>query len=124
MGSCGGGGYYGGGCFAKNGSTACGAGGSGYVDTVKLTNAQTIAGNTSFISPTGTNETGHAGNGYIRITVIETLSGNTLIKIPSELPSTYSQLEYLHFTGSQYINTGVIVDGNTGFDITLEPLNG
>ena len=36
-----------------------------------LTDAQTIAGNTSFTSPTGSSETGHSGNGYCRITVIE-----------------------------------------------------
>lgn len=36
-----------------------------------LTNAKTIAGNTSFTSPTGSSETGHSGNGYCRITVIE-----------------------------------------------------
>lgn len=36
-----------------------------------LTDAQTIAGNTSFISPSGSSETGHSGNGYCRITVIE-----------------------------------------------------
>ena len=33
-----------------------------------LTNAQTIAGNQSFKSPDGTNETGHTGNGFCRIT--------------------------------------------------------
>lgn len=36
-----------------------------------LSNAKTIAGNTSFTSPTGSSETGHPGNGYCRITVIE-----------------------------------------------------
>lgn len=36
-----------------------------------LTDAQTIAGNNSFVSPTGSSETGHSGNGYCRITVIE-----------------------------------------------------
>lgn len=36
-----------------------------------LTNAKTIAGNTSFPSPSGASETGHSGNGYCRITVIE-----------------------------------------------------
>ena len=36
-----------------------------------LTNAKTIAGNKSFPSPSGTSETGHSGNGYCRITVIE-----------------------------------------------------
>ena len=36
-----------------------------------LSAAKTIAGNTSFTSPTGSSETGHSGNGYCRITVIE-----------------------------------------------------
>lgn len=77
----GGGGWYGGG--AGNYGTA-GAGGSGYVYTSStaknypsgcllnssyyLSNAQTIAGNQSFPSPTGGTETGHSGNGYVRIT--------------------------------------------------------
>lgn len=66
---------------------AGGGGGSGYVYTSStaknypsgcllnssyyLTDAQTIAGNTSFISPSGSSETWHSGNGYCRITVIE-----------------------------------------------------
>ena len=143
--SCGGGGggWYGGGGAYDNDSDSdgrWGGGGSGYVYTSStasnypsgcllnssyyLTDAQTIAGNTAFTSPTGTNETGHTGNGYIRITVIEANSGNTLIKIPQTLPSTYSPIEYLQFTGTQYIDTGAIVDSNTGFDITFEVLNG
>ena len=36
-----------------------------------LTNASTKAGNTSFVAPGGGNETGHSGNGYARITLIE-----------------------------------------------------
>lgn len=60
------------------------AGGSGYVYTSStasnypsgcllnssyyLTEAQTIAGNTSFASVSGSTETGHGGNGYARIT--------------------------------------------------------
>jgi hypothetical protein len=47
-----------------------------------LTNATTLAGNAAFTSPTGTRETGHAGNGYIRITVIKASPENTLVKIP------------------------------------------
>lgn len=66
---------------------AGGGGGSGYVYTSStaknypsgcllnssyyLTDAQTIAGNNSFVSPTGSSETWHSGNGYCRITVIE-----------------------------------------------------
>ena len=68
----GGGGWYGGG----NGNAA--SGGSGFVYTsanaqcqapaaYMLTNAQTIAGNLSFVAPDSTTETGHAGNGAARI---------------------------------------------------------
>ena len=142
-GGAGGGGWYGGGGSYPDYSgddDRGGGGGSGYVYTSStasnypsgcllnssyyLIDAQTIAGNTAFTSPTGTNETGHTGNGYIRITAIKAGSGNTLVKIPQTLPSTYSPIEYLQFTGTQYIDTGVIVDSNTGFDITFEVLNG
>lgn len=63
-----------------------GGGGSGFVWTAStasnvpsgysvssnyyLTDASTIAGNTSFESPTGGTETGHSGNGYAKITWI------------------------------------------------------
>ena len=139
----GGGGWYGGGGSYPDTSgddDRGGGGGSGYVYTSStassypsgcllnssyyLTNAITVTGNTAFTSPTGASETGHTGNGYVRITVIKTGSGNTLVKIPSSLPTTYSPIEYLQFTGTQYIDTGVTVDSNTGFDITFEPLNG
>ena len=79
----GGGGWYGGG-YSRRGP---GGGGSGYVYTNStysqypsgcllnssyyLTNASTSAGTTSFLSPSGSSETGHAGNGYIRITVLD-----------------------------------------------------
>lgn len=87
--SCGGGGggWYGGGGAYDNDSDSdgrWGGGGSGYVYTSStaknypngcllnsthyLTNAQTIAGNTSFTSPTGSAETGHTGSGFCRIT--------------------------------------------------------
>ena len=75
----GGGGWYGGGLHCDSAG-----GGSGYVytsatasnypsgcllnSTYYLSNAQTIAGNKSFPSPTGGTETGHSGNGYVRIT--------------------------------------------------------
>ena len=83
----GGGGWYGGSGSYPDGSgddDRGGGGGSGYVYTAEtatnypagnyvnssyyLTNAQTIAGNQSFKSPTGTAETGHTGNGFCRIT--------------------------------------------------------
>ena len=78
----GGGGWYGGGLHCDSAG-----GGSGYVYTSStasnypsgcllnssyyLTDAKTIAGNNSFVSPTGSSETGHSGNGYCRITVIK-----------------------------------------------------
>ena len=97
----GGGGWYGGGaCTNYSDSTnyrGYNGGGSGYVyssstasnypsgcllnSSYYLTDAQTIAGNTAFLSPTGTSETGHTGNGYCRITVIKTGS-NMFIKVP------------------------------------------
>lgn len=85
----GGGGWYGGYAYnyAQDSQTAlrgyCG-GGSGYVYTSStasnypsgctlnsgyyLEDAQTIGGNTSFPSTNGSSETGHEGNGYVRIT--------------------------------------------------------
>lgn len=90
--SCGGGGggWYGGGGAYDNDSDSDGrngGGGSGYIYTAAtasnypsgcllnssyyLSDAQTVTGATSFLSPAGANETGHTGNGYARITVIE-----------------------------------------------------
>lgn len=92
-GGAGGGGWYGGASrysvssYSTGSDSEGGGGGSGYVYTSStaknypsgcllnssyyLTNAQTIASNNSFVSPTGSSETGHSGNGYCRITVIE-----------------------------------------------------
>ncbi|WP_368256463.1 glycine rich domain-containing protein [Blautia wexlerae] len=92
-GGAGGGGWYGGASrysvssYSNGSDSEGGGGGSGYVYTSStaknypsgcllnssyyLSNAQTIAGNNSFASPTGSSETGHSGNGYCRITVIE-----------------------------------------------------
>lgn len=135
-GSGGGGGWYGGG-----GAIGVGGGGSGYMYTYNLasyypsgclldsshylTKATTLAGNVAFISPTGISETGHAGNGYIRITVIEASSGNTLVKTTSNnwkkptqmfvntgssttISSGLVELDYIESTGVQAIDTLVI----------------
>lgn len=79
----GGGGWYGGNSGTAENHT--GAGGSGFVYTSVTTNlptnysvetkfqladASTVAGNTSFTDPDGTTVTGHAGNGYARITYL------------------------------------------------------
>lgn len=80
----GGGGWYGGGMDGKdsniNGVNSSG-GGSGWVNTyanrsyrpsgytgLQLDSGSTTAGSSSFPAPGGGNETGHAGNGYARIT--------------------------------------------------------
>lgn len=65
----GGGGLYGGYAPQDNGNCTVGGGGSGYVNEKLLNvNAETIAGNQSFLSPSGVSETGHAGNGAAQIT--------------------------------------------------------
>lgn len=66
----GGGGLYGGFAPKDQGNlTNCpGGGGSGYVNKKLLVNSETIAGNQSFLSPSGVSETGHAGNGAALIT--------------------------------------------------------
>lgn len=143
-GGAGGGGWYGGGGSIPDYSgddDRGGGGGSGYVYTSQtafsypsgcllnssyyLTNAITVTGNTAFTSPTGANEIGHTGNGYIRITVIKASSGNTLIKITSNswkepvqmfvntgvsttIPSGLVELDYIESTGVQAIDTLVI----------------
>lgn len=100
----GGGGWYGGGAgntssYVNDSTTAYrdyNGGGSGYVYTSQtasnypsgcllnsfyyLSDASTKAGNTSFTSPTGSNETGHSGNGYVRITIID-ISGPNIINM-------------------------------------------
>lgn len=82
----GGGGWYGGGSGMSGGTDSGGGGGSGYVYTPEtasqcpsgcllnsshyLIGATTYGGNTTFAAPDGTSETGHSGNGYVRITYI------------------------------------------------------
>lgn len=83
----GGGGWYGGGSYTSDSSTSVvnyTGGGSGFVNTaanaqyrpsgytgLQLDSGTTTAGNTSHPSTSGGTETGHSGNGYARITVIE-----------------------------------------------------
>lgn len=95
-GGAGGGGWYGGTGTYPDGSgddDKAGGGGSGYIYTsstasnypsgcllnssLYLTNASTTIGTSSFTSPTGTSETGHSGDGYARITVIESTPPTT-----------------------------------------------
>ncbi|MGE5455485.1 MAG: immunoglobulin-like domain-containing protein [Ignavibacteriales bacterium] len=64
----GGGGYYGGGAGGSYYTSSGGGGGSSYIGS--LTSSQTIAGNATMPNTSGGSETGHAGNGYVRITFI------------------------------------------------------
>lgn len=92
---------------SNSGSDTSGSpGGSGYVYTSStaknypsgcllnssyyLSNAQTIAGNNSFTSPTGSSETGHSGNGYCRITVIECNNTALYAKVNNSLKKATS----------------------------------
>lgn len=158
----GGGGWYGGSGSYPDGSDdddRGGGGGSGYMYTSSsasyypsgclldsshyLTNATILAGNATFVSPTGTSETGHTGNGYIRITVIEASSGSTLVKTTSDtwkepvqmfvntgVSTTISSglvgLEYIESTGTQYIDTGIKASKNLKIeaDIDISPASG
>lgn len=86
-GGAGGGGWYGGGTGKSDSSTSYvnySGGGSGFVNTaanaasrpsgytgLQLDSGTTTAGSSSFPSTSGGTETGHSGNGYARITVIE-----------------------------------------------------
>ena len=89
-GGAGGGGWYGGGGTYPDGSgddDRGGGGGSGYIYTSStasnypsgcllnssyyLTDAALYSGNTTFPSTSGGTETGHQGNGYVKITLLE-----------------------------------------------------
>lgn len=95
-GGAGGGGWYGGGGVTPDSSgddDKGGGGGSGYVYTSSsasnypsgcllnsafyLIEASTKGGDSSITSPTGTTETGHSGDGYCRITVVDVVSGGS-----------------------------------------------
>lgn len=69
---------------------------SGYSVTAEyyLTEASTEGGNTTFISPNGGNETGHLGNGYAKI---------TLINVKGKRQTTSS--------GTESINTAYVEEG-------------
>ena len=155
-GGAGGGGWYGGSGAYPDGSgddDRGGGGGSGYMYTASsastypsgcllnssyyLENATTLAGNTAFTSPTGASETGHTGDGYIRITIIKAESGNALVKttsnawkeqkqmfvnigVSSSIPSELVELEYIESTGTQYIDTGFKPNQDTRISTTAD----
>lgn len=65
-----GGGWYGGAKLKKASGAGgmAGGGGSGHVNRDVLINGETIGGNNTFASPTGSDEYGHTGDGYARVT--------------------------------------------------------
>lgn len=114
-GGAGGGGWYGGGgCYpdSSDDDDMGGGGGSGYVYTSAtassypsgcllnpayyLAEAQTIAGNASMPSISGSTETGHRGNGHVRITVIKAQSLN----MPVNVDGVWKDID------SAYVNVG------------------
>lgn len=113
-GGAGGGGWYGGGGAYPDSSgddDRGGGGGSGFVWTganaptgyllgseYHLANAGTTAGNASFTGPTGTAETGHSGDGYARITVLEVFPQGL------EVPANFRQ------TAKDYFSLGLAWD--------------
>jgi hypothetical protein len=134
----GGGGWYGGGIGDSSG------GGSGWVYTdatynvwlagnptnaagwqlnsaYYLTSAQTIAGNTAFLSPTGVSETGHTGSGYARITPLTAGLEVTFGGVPATNlmvaadGSSFSVVAPAHAAGT----VDVVIDSGDGSPITL-----
>ena len=98
-GGAGGGGWYGGGGgsgFVWTGANAP----TGYLlgSEYHLANASTTAGNASFTGPTGTAETGHSGDGYARITVLEVFPQGP------EVPTGFRQ------TAKDYFSLGLAWD--------------
>lgn len=121
-GGAGGGGWYGGaGCYpdSSQDDDKGGGGGSGYVyiestasnypsecllnSNYYLTNAETIAGNESFLSPSGDNETGHSGDGYIRITVLDIILKNSFVLFNGGIKVDYFKIEKEEKTKNEMI---------------------
>lgn len=132
----GGGGWYGGGFARRAGA----GGGSGFVwvgenapdgylltEDHFLSEASTVSGSTSFLSPDGVTETGHAGDGYVRITVIGfppdppenfRKTGHTLNGIGLAWDAVEAASEYnLSRNGVQL----ALVPGTEYFDETVKP---
>lgn len=132
----GGGGWYGGG-YARRASAG---GGSGYVYTSStasnypsgcllnsvyyLTDASTIAGDTSFTDYSGYTVTGHEGDGCVRITVIKIDNSKLRVKTSDGTWKTgescyvktafpYTPLSHIECTGTQWIDAGFVANQNT-----------
>lgn len=102
----GGGGWYGGGSAYMAGA----GGGSGYINETYLTETSLKdgSGSENFPSTSSGNETGHEGDGYIRITVLQD-------KTPVTLPTG----KLVTYRGSAYGTAPNYTDILDGFDSTL-----
>jgi len=87
---------------------------SGYSVPTKyyLTNANTYAGNTSFVGTSGSNETGHSGNGYARITLVSAVETTTdeVSVTGTRWVNIEKQIENGTFTGTFDYNGKVITE--------------
>lgn len=133
VGCGGGGGWYGGGFGTRTNGAA--GGGSGYVYTATaatnypsgclltsalyLANAKTVSGATTFEAPAGGNETGHAGDGYIRITTISVSSSSEHI-INEKGSATFNYPEKIN-VGDKLIFNITNTNEATGYMGTLIP---
>lgn len=133
VGCGGGGGWYGGGFGTRTNGAA--GGGSGYVYTAATTtnypsgclltsalylaNAKTVSGATTFEAPAGGNETGHAGDGYIRITTISTSPSSEHI-INEKGSTTFNYPEKIN-VGDKLIFNITNTNEATGYMGTLIP---
>lgn len=134
-GGAGGGGWYGGAGAYPDGSgddDRGGGGGSGWVWTGEnepngfllttadqLTNAALIGGNQSITSPSGSSETGHSGDGYIRITVLElyATAPDTPVNLRQTVQDYFSigiAWDPVECDGYKVYRDGVLVSTQTG----------
>ena len=132
VGCGGGGGWYGGGFGTRTNGAA--GGGSGYVYTAAtaanypsgclltsalyLANAKTVSGTTTFEAPTGGTETGHTGNGYIRITATNVSNGEYIINEKGS--TTFNYPEKIN-AGDKLIFNITNTNETTGYMGTLIP---
>ena len=131
----GGGGWYGGGGGKSGNSSNAypGGGGSGYVYTAAtavnypagcllnssmyLQNAYTKAGNQAFLSPMGSNETGHTGNGYARITPLVDRNSSTSFFTVTVNPSPSARVvdTVINICGAQTAEVKIVFNGTAPF---------
>lgn len=122
----GGGGYYGGGGggYYNNSSRyyygiACGGGGSGYIGS--LSNASTLSGTSTITEPSGSTATGHTGDGYARITVLDLSVGAPENIQQAEEDCTTVTLEWeagAKAVGCRIYRDGAYIGSTTGTSYT------